>query len=234
MTCYPLRVIGALEPDGQDTDSPNARCTATKIGPRHLITAGHCVHTGGSGGSLVLRDWWAGQDGMDFYANGGAAAPNGVRNIQWYWIHSGWLNSAEYNRDYAVLILYDSSSTVGLGWFGYKVDWSLATTSAWNFGFPVWGNTCANSNWADNSCRNSMWGMSATIARTTATMAYYRHDTQDGHSGSPIYQYNGGNRQLVAVHKGAYTSVENRGVKITNTVFDNISAVKAAWPSSYY
>ena len=65
-------------------------------------------------------------------------------------------------------------------------------------------------------------------------MAYYKHDTQGGHSGSPIYQYNGGNRRIVAVHRGAYSSIENRGVKITNSVFGNISAVKAAWPSNYY
>jgi V8-like Glu-specific endopeptidase len=55
-------------------------------------------------------------------------------------------------------------------------------------------------------------------------MAYYMHDTQGGHSGSPIYQYNGGNRQVVAVHKGAYTPLENRGVKVTLSVFNNFTA----------
>ncbi|MFK7888601.1 MAG: serine protease [Gammaproteobacteria bacterium] len=233
MTSYPLRAIGALAPNGRDGNSPNARCTATKFGPRHLLTAAHCVHGGGSGGGWSYKDWWGGQDGMNFYANGGDPSPNGVRDIQWYWVPSGWLDSGQNNRDYAVLILYDTPSTVGLGWLGTKVDYTLAGTSHWNFGFPIWGNTCANSNWSGNSCRNSMWGMSRNIARTTLSFAYYSHDTQDGHSGSPIYQYNGGNRKIVAVHKGAFSGLENRGVKINRQVFDNIQAVKAAWPSAY-
>ncbi|MDX1556442.1 MAG: trypsin-like peptidase domain-containing protein, partial [Xanthomonadales bacterium] len=215
MTSYPWRAIGGLNPDGQNSNSPNALCTATKIGPRHLLTSGHCVHTGGGGGSFMWRDWWPGQDGMDKYVNGGDPSPKGVYNIQWYWVHSDWINSGQNNKDYAVLILYDSPSAVGLGWFGLKVDNTLANTSAWNFGYPSWGNTCENSTYTNNSCRNSMWGMSEKIVSTSLSYAYYKHDTQGGHSGSPVYQYNGGNRQIIAVHKGESVTT-NRGIKITN------------------
>lgn len=230
MTCFPLRAIGALEPDGQPTNSPSARCTATKIGPRHLITAAHCVHTGVFG-ALMQRDWWPGQDG----ANGifGSAAPNGARNIQWYWIPSRWKDFSDPNRDFAILILFDTAANANLGWFGYKVDSNLAGDSTRLYGYPGWGNTCANSALPNNSCGNSMWGMTSTINWTSDAMAYYSHDTQPGQSGSAVYDYNNGNRQIVAVHKGAYTPLENRGVKVNLSVYTNIITVVAAYPSSF-
>lgn len=233
MTCYPWRAIGALTPDGTNGNSPNAWGTATKIGPRHLLTAAHAVHTGGSGGSWLWRDWWPGQDGMNQFLNGGDPSPNGVYNIEWYWVPSRWLNNGWRTRDYAVLILYDSPQAVSLGWFGYNVDLTLANTSAWNFGYPLGGNTCDNSLLANKSCQQSLWGHSAKITRTTVNYVFYKHDTQNGHSGSPVYQINNGNRQIVAVHQGGFTAVENRGVKIRSSVFDNISAVIGLWPSEY-
>jgi V8-like Glu-specific endopeptidase len=234
MTCYPWRAIGALNPNNTNGNNPNSQGTATKIGPRHLLTAAHTVHSGGSSGSWFWRDWWPGQDGMNQFLNGGDPSPNGVFNIQWYWVPNKWLNNGWASRDYAVLILYDSPQAVGLGWFGYKVDLTLANTSAWNFGYPGWGNSCENSPLANNSCRQSLWGHSAKITRTTIPYAFYKHDTQPGHSGGPIYQWNNGNRRIVAVHKGAYSAIENRGVKIRSSVFDNIADVIGFHQSDYW
>ncbi len=234
LTSYPLHTIGALNPDGTASTNPNSGCTATKIGPRHLLTAGHCVNVGdqGSNAGWIWRDWWPGQDGVDNYENGGDSSPNGIKNIKWYWVHSNWLNDGTKSKDYAVLILYDNSSSCNFGWLGYQVDNSLAATSHWNFGFPSWQYQCSASPVTSNWCWQSMYGSKRNIVRTTSSYAYYYHDTQGGHSGGPVYQVKNGDRYIHAIHRGHYSSVENYGVKIKSAVFDNIFAVKQAWPST--
>jgi V8-like Glu-specific endopeptidase len=79
----------------------------------------------------------------------------------------------------------------------------------------------------------SLYGHEKQVRRTTTSYAYTAHDFQSGHSGGPIYQYNGGNRKIVAIVKGKYSSLENRSVKIRGSVFDSLMAVMDAWPSSY-
>lgn len=235
MTAYPLRVMGGLQAPGTSDADTAVGCTATKIGPRHLLTAGHCVNVGGqgAGGGWINRAWWPGQDGMHYYKNSGPIAPNGKRSVVFYWVHSSWLNSSEPTRDVAVLRLQDTQANCNLGWFGYEVDNTLAGTSHWNFGFPIWGMSCANSTWPSApSCRQSMWGESRNIARTTTNYAFYVHATQTGHSGGPVYQVKSGGRFIHAIHKGGYSAVENRGVKINSSVFNSISGAKSAGPST--
>lgn len=233
MTAYPWNTIGALNPDGQSSNSPSPRCTATKIGPRHLLTAGHCVWTGGAGGAKRLRDWWRGQDGLDQTINGGDPSPNGYKNIWWYWVAPGWYDHGWASQDYAVLMLYDNQDSANIGTLGLKVDNTLAGTSAWNFGYPGSANECANSPLANNLCGKSMWGMSANITRTEVPYLFFKHDVQKGHSGSAIYQIANNLRYIVGVATTTYSSIENRGVKIRKVVFDNIQAVKNNWPSSF-
>jgi V8-like Glu-specific endopeptidase len=233
MTGYPWRTIGALNDDGTDPMAPDAECSASKIGERHLVTAGHCVWTGGEGGSVMYRDWWPGQDGANEYWEGGDPSPNAIRSIYWYWIAPGWYENGAATEDYAVLVLYDSQGVCNLGSLGYRVDLSLAGTNVWMMGYPAWGNTCTNSDHPNKSCMNSMWGMEENITRTEAEYIFYKNDQQEGQSGAPVYDYNGGNRQLVGIVKGEYTSVENRGIKITSGVYNDIQAVTSAYPSAY-
>lgn len=233
MSAYPWRTMGALNPNGQPSNSPAPTCTATKIGPRHLLTAGHCVWTGGAGGSMRSRDWWHGQDGLDQTLNGGDPSPNGYKNIFWYWIAPGWYDHGWSSQDYAVLMLFDNQNSVDIGSLGVKVDSTLAGTSAWNFGYPGSSYECAHSPRADKLCGKSMWGMSANITRTEIPYLFFKHDIQKGHSGSPLYQFEGSSRYVVGVVTTSYTNVENRGVKIRKKVMDNIKAQLNFWQSSF-
>lgn len=233
MTAYPWNVMGALDPDGQPSNTPKSTCTATKIGPRHLLTAGHCVWSGGAGGKKRLRDWWRGQDGLDQYMTGGDPSPNPIKNMEWYWVAPGWYDHGWSSQDYAVLMLYDNQSSADIGTLGLRVDSTLAGTEAWNFGYPGSSYTCASSPRPDKLCSNSMWGMKANITRTEIPYLFFKHDVQKGHSGSPLYQIDNNKRYVVGVVTTSYTDWENRGVKIRKVVFDNIQAVKNAWPSSY-
>lgn len=235
MTGYPLRTFGALNPDGQSQTVPASGCTATKIGSRHLLTAGHCVNVGGQGENAgwIFRDWWPGQDGMHQFQNGGDPSPNPVKTVLYYFVHQNWLDDSDATDDYAVLILVDNQNSCNLGWIGYEDDDSLATTDHWNWGFPIGSQNCEASEHPLGRCSQSMWGDERTIVRTTGNYAYYYHDTQVGHSGGPLYEIKSGGRYSHVIHSGGYSSVENRGVKITEQVFDNIFGAKETAPSSF-
>jgi len=235
MKSYPWRALGVLVPDGANTANvPLVRCSATKIGERHLLTSAHCVFTEGGGqGSLMLRDWWPGADGLNKTMNGGDPSPGNYKNIEWYYYDAKYVDDGWDSRDFAVLVLADNQNSCNLGWFGYRVDNSLAGSNMWNFGYPGENQTCSASPRADDKCGGSMYGMEAKITRTEIPYLFYKHDVTDGHSGSAIYDFNGGNRQLVGIVKGGYTAVENRGIKIRDLVFDFIDAVRDERPSSF-
>ena len=235
MKAYPWRALGVLVPDGANTANvPTVACSATKIGERILLTAAHCVFTEGGGeGSLIKRDWWPGGDGLNKTIKNGDPSPNNYKNIEWYYYDKKYVNNGWDSRDFAVLVLNDSQSTCGLGWFGYRVDNSLAGSNMWNFGYPGQSQTCSASPRGDKKCGGSMYGMEAKITRTEVPYLFFKHDVTGGHSGSGIYDYNGGNRQLVGIVKSDYTAVENRGIKINSLVFDFIDAVRDEQPSAF-
>jgi V8-like Glu-specific endopeptidase len=235
MKAYPWRAIGALVPNGFNTANvPDVVCSATKIGERHLLTSAHCVFAEGGGeGSLMTRDWWPGGDGLNKTMNGGDPSPNNYKNIEWYYYDSKYVDDGWDSRDFAVLVLVDNQSSCNLGWFGYRVDNSLAGSNMWNFGYPGESQNCSASPRADDNCGGSMYGMEAKITRTEIPYLFFKHDVTGGHSGSAIYDFNGGNRQLVGIVKGEYTGVENRGIKIRSLVFDFIDAVRDERPSSF-
>jgi len=237
MKAYPWRTMGVLVADGANTANvPPVSCSATKIGERHLLTAAHCVFTEGGGqSSLILRDWWPGADGIDKTMNGGDPSPNNFKNILWYYYDEKYVDNGWDSRDFAVLVLADNDNSCSLGWLGYRVDNSLAGSKMWNFGYPGQNQTCSASPRADHKCGGSMYGMEAKITRTEAPYLFFKHDVTGGHSGSAIYDFNGGgtNRQLVGIVKGDYGALENRGIKIRSLVFDFIDAVRDEQPSSF-
>ncbi|MBX2802793.1 MAG: trypsin-like serine protease [Myxococcales bacterium] len=236
MTRFPWRVIGSLETNGKPRDqTPVGRCTASKYGERHLLSAAHCVFSEGGGeGSLKTRDWWPGADGIHDVNDGGDPTPNGYKNIQWYYYDKKYVENGWDTRDFVVLVLYDNANSCSFGGLGYRVDYSLAGTDHWNFGYPLHSKECPSSSpVADDQCKGSMWGMKAEIDSTSVSYVFHDHDTNEGQSGSPIYDYNGGNRQIVAHVKGTWTGSDNRGIKLRSRVFDFMQSAREKFPSSH-
>jgi V8-like Glu-specific endopeptidase len=78
----------------------NQSCSGGTVnsGKRRLVvTAGHCVHTGGSGGQWMQN--WAFHPGYQF-----GTGPAGIFPLFQAWSNSGWTGSGNLGYDYAIAI----------------------------------------------------------------------------------------------------------------------------------
>ena len=190
-TFYPWRVMGGVLAPNETA----SRCSGALIGPRHFLTAGHCMHQGGTGknaGWLTNRKIAPGQKGIGVF-------PNGLKNHAWYFTVAGWFDEGYEDYDYGMLVLEDRNDTAHLGWLGWRS--SNQNGGHWTFGYPGFSNNCAASPSADGKCNNFQYGDdSSTISPLLMpNMLGTEADAQPGQSGSPIYKYNNGDRRVIGI-----------------------------------
>lgn len=243
---YPYRTWGALAFDPQSPNVPydgnnptqgsGYRCSATKIGTHHLLTAAHCVYDNKQNRSLSFR-WWPGMDGISWAMDGGDPSPNPIRQPFWVYTPPDYRNNDEDSLDISVIVLFDSQSVCSLGRLGIKEDWWLNQEKLWNWGWPGPLKKCDQSPFAGEWCNNSMWGMKDRIMRTNGKFSFYRHDDQEGQSGSPHYRISGSgsskSRNVKNIVKGKWSFAENRGIPIRGKVFDRVVAIRGTFTSKY-
>lgn len=211
-TYYPSRAIAHLYiifPNGS-----SGTCTGWFIGPRMVATAGHCVHTGGSSGQ------WASSITVRPGRNGSVSPYGSATAIQLYSV-SGWTSSGNRDYDYAAIKL---SSYLGntVGWFGFRTQSSHTFSGTYTLrGYP------------GDKPYGTMWTMNGSILGTSQNIyhLFYQIDTYGGQSGSAVYHNYSDNCNpcSVAIHTLGLTSLEppygsthNSGVRITQSVFNNL------------
>jgi glutamyl endopeptidase len=203
-TTYPARATALVTFTG-------GYCTGWFYGPNIVATAGHCVHTGGPGGS-----WRANVRVYPGYNAG--SAPYGSYAAKWLASVTGWTGSSNAQYDYGVIKL---STNVGntVGWFGYF--WQTASLT----GLP----TVISGYAGDKSPAQSQW-LGVDQVRTTATrQVFYKNDTFGGMSGSAVWNDRNGTSgpYAFAIHAYGY-STQNGGTRIVEAVFNNMQNWKAA------
>jgi glutamyl endopeptidase len=210
-TALPSRMVALI------TNNGNHFCTGFLIGPDTLATAGHCVHSGGSGGS------WYTASAMRVYPGYSSAASNpapygscGVRSLH---APAGWTVSGTDDRDYGAMKL---DCTVGnrTGWFGWW--WqpkSLDGQTTKVVGYP-------------GDKPQELWKTRDYVRLTEDRRIFYANDTTGGNSGSPVFRIRALGEPgcqgpcVMAVHAyGVYGtwpySAYNHGTRITQEVSDN-------------
>lgn len=205
-TSYPARAVVLITFDG-------GRCTGWLYGPDIVGTAGHCVHSGGSGGS-----WFT--NVRVYPGRNGSSSPYGSCSARRLHSVVGWTDSSDENYDYGAIKLNCSIGNT-TGWFGY---WRQSATLT---GLP----TIISGYPGDKPL--TQWKSTDQVRVTQARKIFYLNDTVGGMSGSPVY-YNrpagspfcSGNCSMAihtnGLHGSSSHSEYNHGTRIVQPVFDNL------------
>ncbi len=200
-TSYPFRTMGRID----------IGCTGTLIGPRHVLTAGHCVYN-------IDNDKW--YSSLSFSpGQNGAVRPYG--KIGWKRAISvrGWTQDHKRNYDYAMIVL-DSDVGSTVGWLGY----------GWRKPMPDY-NVNINGYPGDKPF-GTMWHAYCNLGPKTTYRLYYPCDTYKGMSGSGVYVYKSSDqsRIIYGVHAYGvnYTGL-NGATRIRKAVFENLKKWKATY-----
>jgi glutamyl endopeptidase len=185
--------------------------TAWFVGPKTLITAGHCVFVRDpveASGWVKSVTVMPGRNG-DTLPYGAVTVTTAIRTTQ------AWCNDGDPRMDYGCILLpTELGNTVG--WFGYGnySDSDLQDAAINISGYP--GDKPDGTQWYD----------ARAIASVEDWNLHYDIDTYGGQSGAPVIRVIDGARYAVGIHNYGGATM-NSATRINGTVAANIKAWKA-------
>lgn len=212
-TYYPARAVVLI------TFNNGNSCSGSMIGSNTVMTAGHCVHSGGSSGHWYLTSGYRIYPGYN-----GTVAPYGSCTAKSLHSVTGWTVSGSESFDYGAIKL---NCTIGntVGFFGF---W-------WQSASLVGRPTIIQGYPGDKP--KTQW-LSADVVKVQSTyQVFYYNDTAGGQSGSGIWtdRNDGGvtGPYIFGIHAygkhGVYPhNTFNHGIFLRQAVYNNYVNWKAA------
>jgi glutamyl endopeptidase len=181
-------------------------CTGWFIGPRTLMTAGHCVFSHAAGGWVRQIEVIPGMDG--------SSRPFGSQISTSFRSVNGWTRDQNEEFDYGAIIMPNTTLGNRVGSFGFA---SLSDAA-------LRGMIGNNSGYPGDQPFGTQWFNADPISGVTARRLQYMIDTAGGQSGSVVWRFLNGQRQAVGIH--GYGGCPNKAVRITQEVFNNMTSWK--------
>jgi len=180
------------------------------IGPRTIVTAGHCVYIHSQGG-------WAKQITVTPGRNE-TEAPFKSYTATSFRSVKGWVKDKSRNYDYGVIILPKSAaipSEIGAFGFGSYSNQSLMNKKLNTAGYP------------GDKPSGTMWFHGRNAKAVTASTITYDIDTAGGQSGSAVWvKGSDGKRIVVGIHTNGSLG-GNSATRITKNVLKNLKKWRA-------
>ena len=223
LTAYPARTVGSMTGDGNILAG---RCTGTKIGPRAILSAGHCVMD--SAGNITFT-------GVFNPGQTNSSTPNGSISRSGLFLRD-WRVDRRF--DYSVEFLQDSAAVVSLGWMG--VAWwddasGYTGRESKNFGYPcgpatdcgfITTQTCKASPRADKRCDGWMYGGDSRTLGSNAfqsnELLQYDNDVSEGHSGSALFTTLSGSPAVMAVVTNGSVGQQAFGPRFRTSMWNDV------------
>lgn len=194
------------------------RCTGWLINANTVATAGHCVGPGSGGQFYPVSSY------LIFPGRNGSASPYGSCTAKRLYSVTGWLNQGKDDYDYGAIKL---NCNVGntTGWYGYF--WQSASL----LNLP----TIINGYPGDKPL--TQWQSTDRVRVNQTRRTFYQNDTVGGMSGAPVWYNRSGAGcsgvcamaiHAYGVYNGPPFSTNNHGTRITQQVFNNLTAWRNA------